>query len=104
VLVFQFYRLPLGATNLVQAINESLKEALGEGASKALRFYVDPSVATRNLAGYTASLRKILLTGEEAVEKKIAAKLYEKLGLPFVEKPGYDLARYVEEAQKTRAR
>ena len=51
----------------------------------------------------SGSLRKIFAVGAEILERKIAAKLYESVGLQFVEKAGYDLAQYVKEAQLKRA-
>ena len=103
IIVSQFYKLPISGAPLVRAINEGLDESLGEGAARALKFYVEPSIAARNIAEFTNSLRKILTVGEDLIEKKIAAKLYENVGLQFVEKPGYDLAKYVQEAQAKQA-
>ena len=103
ILVYRSYRLPVGGTNLLSAIDEGLGEVLGESGALALKFYVEPSIATVNIAGYSRSLGRIFPKGGEILERKIAARLYEKLGLQFEEKVGYDLARYVLEAQTKRA-
>ena len=49
--------------------------------------------------GYTKALRRIFRDGSEVMEKKIAAKFCVSIGVDFVEKQGYDLAKYVREAQ-----
>ena len=103
ILVYRFYRIPVGRSQLLKAIDEGLREVLGESGAKAVKFYVEPSIAITNIAQYVKSLRKIFVAGEEMLERKIADKLYESVGLQFVEKAGYDLAQYVKEAQLKRA-
>lgn len=102
ILVYRFYRLPVGRSQLLKAVDEGLREVLGESGAKAVKFYVEPSIATTNIAQYTKSLRKLFAAGAETLERRIAAKLYESVGLQFVEKAGYDLAQYVKEAQMKR--
>ncbi len=102
VLVLQFYKVPIGGSHLLEAIDDSLNELLGKSAAKAVKFYVEPSIATTNITEYSRSLRKIFLDGGKLLETRIAVKLYEKLGLQFTEKPGYGLVQYVQEAQTKR--
>lgn len=102
ILVYRFYKLPVGKSQLLKAIDAGLNEILGESGAKAVKFYLEPSLATTNIVEYTKSLRKIFTAGAEVLERRMAAKLYEMLGLQFVEKAGYDLAQYVKEAQMKR--
>lgn len=107
VIVYRFYKLRVSGKisrgQLPDAIHEGLNGVLGESGARAIEFYVDPSIAIKNIAEYRKSLRKLFSVGGEVLETKIAANFYAKLGLQFVEKAGYDLARYVQEASTKRA-
>ena len=99
ILVYRFFRLPTGKTQLLKAIDEGLREALGDSPAKAIEFYVEPAIATVSIEGYTRALRRIFKVGSDVIEKRIAAKFCGSIGVEFVEKPGYDLAQYIREAQ-----
>lgn len=88
------------AEALIKAIKEGLEETIGTTTARAIEFYVDTSTAVSSIAEYNASLRKIFPAGSEPIEKKIAEKLYSKLGLTFEAKAEYGLLQYVEEARR----
>lgn len=85
---------------LGRAIQVAVTEVLGGSGARAFQFYVEPSLASSNIAGYTDSIRKLFGPGAEVLEKKIAGKLYSNLGLKFVEEEGRTLADYVGDARQ----
>lgn len=66
---------------LFEAIHEGLAATLGENTSKAVNFYVDPSIAVQNPEAYARGLRKMFRQGAKLLEERIAERLCEKAGV-----------------------
>ena len=84
---------------LTKAVREGLAQVLGPETARAVDFYIDPSIAVRDISKYTNMLEKIFGEGSRILETKIAERLFVTLNLPFVKKDGYRLTSYVEEAK-----
>lgn len=78
---------------IVEAIHEGLASALGENTSKAVNFYVDPSIAARDPEAYMRGLRKMLGEGAKLLENRITKSLCEKAGVAPV--PGKSFAEQI---------
>jgi hypothetical protein len=75
---------------LLAAVDESLA-SLGDSPKQAILFHLESSFKIKkecipdNLTNFTVALEKIFGPGASYLEKLIAKRLYEKLGLNFVE-------------------
>ena len=75
---------------LLSAVDESLA-SLGDSPKQAILFHLESSFKIKrecipdNLTNFTTALEKIFGPGASYLEKLIAKRLYEKLGLDFVE-------------------
>lgn len=87
-------------STLAKAIRDGLIETFGPSTVRAVEFFVDPSIAIRDITLYTHLLAKIFLAGSRTIEDKIAEKLYFSLGIPLEKKENYRLWDYVNEAKK----
>ena len=84
---------------LTKAVREGLAQVLGSETARAVDFYIDPSIAVRDIKKYTNMLEKIFGEGSKFLEIKIAERLFVNLNLTFVKKDGYRLPSYVEDAK-----
>ena len=84
---------------LTKAVREGLAQVLGSETARAVDFYIDPSIAVRDIGKYTNMLEKVFGEGSKILETKIAERLFANLNLTFVKKDGYRLPNYVEEAK-----
>ena len=88
---------------LTKAVREGLAQVLGPETARAVDFYIDPSIAVRDIGQYTNMLEKIFGEGSRILETEIAERLFVNLNLMFVKKNGYRLSSYVEEAKRSSA-
>jgi len=90
---------------LLEAVEEGLS-SLGDSPKQAIFFHLEThfeiskeSIST-NLADFSEALEKILGPGAFYLEKLIAKRLYEKLGLEFEEVEHWDFLEYVSNVEK----
>jgi hypothetical protein len=87
-------------TVLQRSIREGIASVVGKQTAVAVEFYVDSSLATKDLVAYTQALEKMFTIKAPLLEKRCAETLYHNLGLEFKVIPSNKLADYVEEAKK----
>lgn len=88
---------------LTKAVREGLAQVLRPETARAVDFYIDPSIAVRDIDQYPNMLENIFGQGSRILEIKIAEGLFVNLNLMFVKKDGYRLPGYVEEAKSSSA-
>ncbi len=76
---------------LTKAVREGLAQVLGPETDRAVDFYIDPSIAVRDIGQYPNMLENIFGQGSRILEIKIAEGLFVNLNLMFVKKDGYRL-------------
>ena len=93
-------------TVLLEAIDDTFAELLGEGVKKALYDYLERNISLKRtdipgrLNDFRAALEKVAGTASIVMEKSIAKKVYSRLGLNYTDKPGYTLSDFVAEARR----
>ena len=85
---------------LKRSVQEGIASVVGRQTAIAVEFYLDPSVASKDIAGYTLSLEKMFTLGSKLIEERCAQALYHNMGLNFQKRDDYNLTNYVEEAKK----
>jgi hypothetical protein len=85
---------------LKRSIQEGIASVVGHQTAVAVEFYLDPSIAAKNIIQYTASLKKMFTLGSKLIEERCAQALYHNMGLSFDKHENYDLSKYVEDAKK----
>jgi hypothetical protein len=85
---------------LKRSIQEGIASVVGHQTAVAVEFYVDPTMASKNIIQYTASLEKMFTLGSKLIEERCAQILYHNMGLSFDKHENYDLSKYVEDAKK----
>ena len=92
---------------LLNSIDEILS-ILGENGKYALFYHVEksfqikPSDIPEKLDDFHNAMEEFFGVGAKIVERLIAEKMYEKLGLAFRNRDGWTLKEYAENAQKTK--
>ena len=90
---------------LLEAIEEALS-SFGGGVKEVVLFYcshrhgVDRGEIPLRLHEFTRCLEEIFSYASRVIELKVASTLYAKLGLGFMEREGWRLVDYVEEARR----
>jgi len=90
---------------LLEAVEEGFS-SLGDSPKQAIFFHLETSFKIRkdniptNLTEFARALEKIFGPGAFYLEKLIAKRLYEKLGLEFEEVENWDFLEYVSNAKK----
>lgn len=79
---------------------EGIAATVGRETAAAVEFYVDSSLAVKDIAAYTAALERMFAAGSKVIEERCALALYSNLGLEFKAVSGFGLDDYVEEARK----
>lgn len=89
----------------VASVDEGLV-SIGENFRRVILFHVKQrssltlSDVPEKPQEFMAVIKGVLGEGlVHVIERVIAKRLYEKLGIPFTEKPGYGLADYAQEAR-----
>ncbi len=91
---------------LVRAIDEAIADLVGPRVVEALhehllKFYdIAADEIPYKLAIVHSAFDKAFASSSKTIEKYVAKKLYQLLGLRFVELPNYTLAAYVENAKR----
>lgn len=83
---------------LKEAIDLSLDEVFGKDTAKAVRFYVDTSIALKDISYYEKVLRGIFLDGADLIIDKIGKNLSKRINFEW--KKGMSLKEVVELAKK----
>ena len=91
-----------GAFNTVlrRSIQEGISSVVGRQTAVAVEFYLDPSIATKNIEAYTVALEKMFTVGSKLIEDRCAQALYSNMGIDFQRRENFDLTNYVEDAKK----
>lgn len=90
---------------LLEAVEEGLS-SLGDSPKQAIFFHLEASFEISkdnipaNLTDFSKALEKIFGPGAVYLEKLIAKRLYEKLGLEFQEAENWDFLGYVNNAKE----
>ncbi|MCW3993270.1 MAG: hypothetical protein NWE85_01730 [Candidatus Bathyarchaeota archaeon] len=90
---------------LLEAVEEGIS-SLGDSPKQAIFFHLETSFEIRkdkipaNLTEFSKALEKIFGSGAVYLEKLIAKRLYEKLGLEFEEVKNWDFLEYVNNARE----
>lgn len=87
-------------TNLVRrSIQEGIVSVFGRQTAVAVEFYVDSSLAAKDIVVYTNALQKMFGQGSSLIEERCARILYATLGLEFQRQDKYRLSDYVMAAR-----
>lgn len=90
---------------LLEAVEEGLS-SLGDSPKRAIFFHLENSFEISkdniptNLTEFSKALEKIFGPGASYLEKLIAKRLYEKLGLEFEEIENWDFFEYVNNVKQ----
>ena len=91
---------------LLEAVEEGLS-SLGDSPKQAIFFHLETSFKIRkgsiprNLTEFAEALEEIFGPGAFCIEKLIAKRLYEKLGLEFEEAKGWNFLECVNNLKKS---
>lgn len=88
---------------LQRSIREGIAATVGRETAFAVEFYVDSSLAVKDIAAYTATLERMFAAGSKVIEERCARALYLNLGLEFKAVGGSGLDDYVEAARRAAA-
>lgn len=84
---------------VLEAVQEGLASVLGENTSKAVNFYVDPTLAMNKPEAYMRGLRKIFGDGAKLLEERISGRLCVKADVKPL--PGKSFAEQVLTVNRT---
>ena len=87
---------------LRRSIQEGITATVGRDTAMAVEFYVESSLAVKDIAAYTAALQRLFAAGSKVIEERCARALYSNLGLEFKAVSGFGLDDYVEAARTAR--
>jgi hypothetical protein len=85
---------------LKRSVQEGITSVVGRQTAIAVEFYLDPSIASKDIVRYTQSLEKMFKLGAKLIEERCAQSLYNNMGLDFQKRDDYKLSNYVEDAKK----
>jgi len=66
---------------LRRSIQEGIVRTVGRDTAVAVEFYVDSSLAVKDIRAYTAALQKMFAEGSKTIEERCARALYSNLGI-----------------------
>ncbi len=90
---------------LLEAVEEGLS-SLGDSPKRAIFFHLETSFEISkdnipaNLTDFSKALEKIFGLGAVYLEKLIAKRLYERLGLEFQEAENWNFLEYIDNARE----
>jgi hypothetical protein len=87
---------------LRRSIQEGIAATVGRDTAVAVEFYVDSSLAVKDISAYTAALERLFKAGSRTLEERCAKALYANLGLEFKVVSGSRLPDYVNAAKAAR--
>jgi hypothetical protein len=85
---------------LRKSIHEGIQSVVGRETVVSVEFYLDSSMAEKNIVAYTQALEKMFREGAKLIEQRIAQALYFNFQLDFHLTEGNKLNAYVEDAKK----
>ncbi len=86
---------------LQRSIREGITRVVGTETARCVEFYLDSSLAMKNIVEYTKSLENFSVSSKH-LEERCAEALYSNLGLRFEKNESFKLYDYVREAKKIR--
>ena len=89
---------------LRRSIQEGIAAIVGRDTAIAVEFYLDSSLAVKDIAAYTAALQRLFAAGAKTIEERCALTFYSNLGLQFKVVEGFGLDDYVEAARARKDR
>ncbi len=92
------------AALLRRSIRQGLVGFFGRDTAVAVEFFLDSSIAEKDIAAYTDALEGMFGLGSSAIEERCAEALYSNLGLPFARRENYRLDDYVAAAREASAK
>jgi len=84
---------------LRRSIREGIAAIVGRDTAIAVEFYVDSSLAVKDVSAYAAALQRLFAAGSKTIEERCAKALYSNLGLEFKVVEGFRLDDYVKAAR-----
>lgn len=81
------------------SIQAGIVSVFGRQTAIAVEFYVDSSLAAKDIVAYTNALEKVFGKGSSLIEERCAQILYSNLGLEFELKDNQRLSDYVMAAR-----
>ncbi|MGI0092460.1 MAG: hypothetical protein ACREBS_12205, partial [Nitrososphaerales archaeon] len=85
---------------LRRSVQQGIASVVGRDTCISVEFYLDSSIAVKDISSYTKSLEKMFGPGSKLIEERCARALYSNMQLDFALKQDYSLNDYVEEAKK----
>jgi hypothetical protein len=85
---------------LKKSIHEGIESVVGRQTAVAVEFYLDLSIATKDIVGFTQALEKMFTVGSKLMEERCAQALCHNIGIQFSRHEEYGLKEYVEDAKK----
>lgn len=83
------------------SIHQGIESVVGSSTAKAIEFYLDSSIAGKDIETYTKALEKMFDLGAKMIEDRCAEALYANLKLAnFQRRDKYSLTDYVIEAKR----
>ena len=84
---------------LRRSVREGIAAVIGRDTAIAVEFYLDSSLAVKDISAYTAALQRLFAAGSKTIEERCAKALYSNLGLEFKVVEGFTLDDYVKAAR-----
>ena len=85
---------------LRRSIQQGLESVVGHQTAMAVEFYIDSSLAAKDIVLYTRALEKMFGDSSKQIEESCAQILYSNLKLEFQWNENYRLSDYVRAAQR----
>ena len=91
---------------LVKVVDDMMRQVFREEGTKVIYdFFENNSHLKREEIAekpevFSAGLEKLIVSAAQVVEKMILKNLYQRLGLKFEEKEGYEFSDYIKELRK----
>ena len=91
---------------LVKVVDDMMRQVFREEGTKVIYdFFENNSHLKREEIAekpevFSAGLEKLMVSAAQVVEKMILKNLYQRLGLKFEEKEGYEFSDYIKELRK----
>ena len=91
---------------LVKVVDDTMRQVFREEGTKVIYdFFENNSHLKREEIAekpevFSAGLEKLIVSAAQVVEKMILKNLYQRLGLKFEEKEGYEFSDHIKELRK----
>jgi hypothetical protein len=85
---------------LRKSIKQGISSVVGTSTAVAVEFYLDSSLASKDIVAFTKALENMFGAGAKLIEQRCAQALYSNLGLQFEKKENFKLDDYAVDAKK----